>query len=53
LAPQQTSAPFVLNPQVWLLPAPIAVNVPEGDVAWPKALFPQQATVPLTLMPQL
>jgi hypothetical protein len=53
LAPQQTTLPLVLTPQLWLAPALIAMNVPVGDVVWPEAFEPQQARVPFVLTPQL
>src|SRR5207249_954102 len=34
-SPQQATVPFVLIPQLWLVPVLTAVNVPAGGEAWP------------------
>jgi hypothetical protein len=52
LAPLQAAAPFVLIPHVWEPPALTEVKAPAGGFAWPFPLAPQQATVPLVLIPQ-
>ena len=43
-APQQTTEPSALTPQVWPPPALTEANSPSGGVDWPYSLRPQQAT---------
>ena len=45
--------PSLCSPQVWESPALTWVKVPGGGVAWPKKLYPQQATVPSLFSPQV
>ena len=50
LSPQQLALPLAVTPQVWKLPALIAVNNPGGGVAWPALFLPQQEAPALFVM---
>jgi hypothetical protein len=39
--------------QVWNSPAPTLVKLPAGGFAWPYTFEPQQATVPVVVIPQV
>lgn len=49
--PQQVTEPSERTPQELFDPAEIAVNVPDGEVAWPRPSSPQQVTEPLVRNP--
>jgi hypothetical protein len=49
--PQQATVPLALTPHAVEDPALMDVKTPEGGVAWPKRLSPQQAMVPAVCIP--
>jgi hypothetical protein len=46
-------APEVDNPQVWVPPALIWLNLPAGGAAWPNSLLPQHLTARAGVSPHV